>query len=316
MIRPAFLVTFLFIASAAAIAPTDGSGPSADDSTQPATAAVRKSASLTTADLSSSMFDIQDQMQGVVKPAQSADLPSLVPGIIRVVHVREGEFVRKGTPLMTLDDRVPQARLKAATVEANLTGALRRTEVDVRIAESRLSRLRTAVSDGAGAQFELIEAEGALDQAKAAMEQQRDILKAADAGRELAEAQLSQYTISAPFDGLITEIHRTSGAVDPSNPVISMANLSTLEVEMHIPSSMYGTIRQGEIISLKAGVPVSQVIHGAVISVSPVINSASNTFRCLLQIDNPQTHLPAGFTVMLNHSAASGPLAHSSRGVQ
>jgi len=249
-----------------------------------------------------SVFDISDQFHGVARPAQMAELPSLVPGTITDVHVKEGQVVKKGEALVTLDDRVPRARLAAATVEANLTGSLRRAQVDQKMAQSRLNRLRSALQRGAGANFELEEAEGVLEQAMAAVEQQEDELKAAEANRQLAEAQLSQYTISAPFDGVVTEIHRKSGAIDPSQLIVTVANLDSLEVEMHLPSRLVGRVQPGQAIALKASAPISNVVSSSVLSVSPIINSASNTFRCLLKIENPQTKLPAGFSVVLDDS--------------
>lgn len=245
------------------------------------------------------MLESIDQFHGVAKPSQMADLPSLVPGIIAEVHVKEGQSVKKGTPLVTLDDRVPRARLEAATVEAQLVGALRRAEVDVRMSESRLERLRTVLSRGAAGGFELESAEGVRDQAVAAVGQQRDILKAAEANRQLAEAQLSQYTIVAPFDGIVTEIHRKSGAVDPSQLVVSIANLTALEVEMHLPSRMVGRVQVGQNVRLAAGAPISRDVSASVVSVSPIIDSASNTFRCLLEIDNNKIQMPAGFSVVV-----------------
>lgn len=249
-----------------------------------------------------SAYNSGDQFHGIARPYQVAELPSLVPGTIAAVHVQEGQFVRQGTALVMLDDRIPRARLAAATVEANLKGGLRRAEVEQRMAQSRLNRLRSALNLGAGAQFELEEAESLLEQATAAVEQQQDELKAAEANRQLAEAQLSQYTISAPFDGLITEVHRKSGAVDPSQIVISMVNLDSLEVEMHLPSRLIGQVFRGQSVALKASPPISNIVTGSVMSASPVINSASNTFRCLIRIDNPNTQLPAGFSVVLDDS--------------
>ena len=99
-----------------------------------------------------------------------------MPGTIVQVHVKEGQWVTKGQPLITLDDRVPQARLAAATVEANLKGGLRQAMVEEEMAQSRLKRLQTAMSKGASADFELEEAMGVLNQAQAAVEQQQDAL--------------------------------------------------------------------------------------------------------------------------------------------
>ncbi len=251
---------------------------------------------------SQNAFAAGDQLHGIAKPSQLAELPSLVPGTISIVHVQEGEFVKKGAPLITLDDRVPKARLQAATVEANLTGALRRAQVEHRMANRRLERLRTAVSRSAGANFEIEEAEGVLDQAAAAVQQQQDVLKAAEANRQLAAAQLDQYTVSAPFDGRIIRIHQKSGAVDPSQQLVIIANLETLEVDMHISSSSYGNVSTGQTIKLNAAAPVSGVVNARVLSVSPMINSASNTFRCRLQIANSNSRHPAGFSVVLQDS--------------
>lgn len=248
---------------------------------------------------------IDSQLHGVVKPSMVADLPSLVAGLIVEVHVAEGKFVKKGTPLVTLDDRVPRARLEAATVEANLTGALDRAKVELKMADSRLGRIRQILNQGAGANFELEEAEGARDQAAATVSQQEDVLKAAEATRKLAEAQLHQYTIVAPFDGLVTQIHRKAGTVDPTQIVVTIANLRTLEIAMHVPSRLFGNIRTGNKLSLDASAPVSAVVSANVVSVSPIIDSASQTFRCLLQIDNSQGRLPAGFTVTMKNSQSN-----------
>lgn len=250
-------------------------------------------------------FDFQSQLHGVVKPSMMADLPSLVPGLITEVHVAEGRFVKKGTPLISLDARVPQAQLERATVEANLTGALDRAKVELKMAESQLTRIRQVHSQNAAGNFEVEAAEGARDQAAASVSQQEDILKAAEAARKLAKAQLHQFTIVAPFDGLVTEIHRKSGNVDPSLVVISMANLQTLEVEMHVPSTLYGKVKTGSPLVLQASLPIGGTVNATVQSVSPIIDSASESFRCLLQINNNNSQLPAGFTVLMQSDRSS-----------
>ncbi|MFN9973749.1 MAG: hypothetical protein ACK58T_28035, partial [Phycisphaerae bacterium] len=49
-----------------------------------------------------------------------------------------------------------------------------------------------------------------------------------------------------------------------------------------------------------AGAPVNRELMMTVKSVSPVIDSASATFRCLLMIENQDLSLPAGFSVTLS----------------
>ncbi|MEZ6124556.1 MAG: efflux RND transporter periplasmic adaptor subunit [Planctomycetaceae bacterium] len=288
-----------------------GTSPSATGQSQRMLASTQLPAGTRTSSPPESI-DLGDRFQGIVRPALMAELPSLVPGVIAEIHVEEGQFVRKDELLMTLDDRVPRARLEAAAVEATLQGALHRAEVDLRMAQSRIQRLSAVMQSGAGAAFEMRAAEADRDRAQAAIEQQQDILKAADANRRLAEAQLEQYRINAPFDGQVIEIHKRSGAIDPTQVIMTVADLRVLEVEMHLPSRMLGTVRPGQTVALQAGVPISGEIRAAVVSVSPMINSASNTFRCLLKIDNSEQHLPAGFSVVVNGMPDSGQrLSHS-----
>ena len=69
---------------------------------------------------------------------------------------------------------------------------------------------------------------------------------------------------------------------------------------MHTPLNFYGAIRPGDKLSLDAEKPVSRSIEATVLTVSPVINSASQTFRAVLEIDNRDRRLAAGFSVVIN----------------
>lgn len=238
-------------------------------------------------------------LHGVVRPGMKADLPASVPGVIKTIHVKEGDRITKGMPLVTMEDAVPRARLAAADVETQLMGGLQRAQVEMKMAEDRLSRIRQLKANGPAATFELTDAEMSRDQAQAMIQQQKDALTAAEAAKKLAAAQLEQYTVLAPFDGVVTEIHQKAGAVDPSIVIISVANFDTLEVEMHAPVALLGKVRAGGQVTLKAAAPISARIPANVLSASPIIDSASDTFRCLLQINNAQHRLPAGFRVII-----------------
>lgn len=239
------------------------------------------------------------QLPAVVRPSMFVALPSISAGIIQSVKVQEGMGVSKGDVLVQLDDRIFQARLAAATVRTKLIGALERAKIEQRVARERLQRLHRVVSMGAGRSYEIQEAQGAIDQATAAIRQQQDQLDSAESERQLTEAQLIELKITAPFDGVITRVRQKAGAVDPTVVVIEMANLSQLEVELNVPSSRYGQLKVGQTIDMDADIPISSTIQGDILSVSPIIDSASDTFRCLVQIDNRDGKFPAGFRVKL-----------------
>lgn len=248
----------------------------------------------------SSILEIRSQLHGVARPLQNAILSSLVPGRIMTIHVAEGRRVAAGDPLVSLDDRLAQAQVEASRREAAQVAMLERAELAYQQAERRLSRLEQAALKNATAEFEIEEARSMKEQARAERDAAKESIAVAQANLMMAEEQLRRNTIFAPFDGVIVQIHQKQGAaVDASLPVVTLASLDTLEVEMYVPSDRFGAIRNGSTVKLSAGAPVNAELSAKVCSVSPVIDSASNTFRCVLQIDNTTAGLPAGFSVVL-----------------
>jgi RND family efflux transporter MFP subunit len=254
----------------------------------------------------SSILEIRSQLHGVARPLQNAILTSLVPGRIMTIHIAEGRRVTAGEALISLDDRLAQAQVEASRREANQVAMLERAELVYQQAERRLSRLEQAALQNATAAFEIEEARSLKEQSRAERDAAKEAIAVAQANLTMAEEQLRRNTIYAPFDGVIVQIHQKQGtAVDGSLPVVTLASLDTLEVEMYVPSDRFGSIRNGSTVKLSAGAPVNSELSAKVCSVSPVIDSASNTFRCVLQIDNTTAGLPAGFSVVLTN--ADGP---------
>ena len=254
----------------------------------------------------SSILEIRSQLHGVARPLQNAILTSLVPGRIMTIHIAEGRRVTAGEPLVSLDDRLAQAQVEASRREAAQVAMLERAELVYQQAERRLMRLEQAALQNATAAFEIEEARSMKEQSRAERDAAKEAIAVAQANLTMAEEQLRRNTIYAPFDGVIVQIHQKQGtAVDGSLPVVTLASLDTLEVEMYVPSDRFGSIRNGSTVNLSAGTPVNSDLSAKVCSVSPVIDSASNTFRCVLQIDNTTAGLPAGFSVVLTN--ADGP---------
>jgi RND family efflux transporter MFP subunit len=229
-----------------------------------------------------------------------AALRSIIPGTIANVHVKEGQTVKAGEVLVTLDDRLARARLRVAEIEAARTGELQRASAQLHLAQRQLERLESAYKRQAISDFELEEQRALVDQARASHTAQLEAKQLAEGKRMLAEEEFRRMTIYAPFDGVITQLHEKLGAaVDSSVPVVSIANLETLEIEMHTPVDLYGTLHPGGKVELLASAPINDVISAEVLSTSPIINSASRTFRCVLRIENSTRKLPAGFSVTL-----------------
>ncbi len=238
------------------------------------------------------------QLQGIAKPKREAFLRFPTIGQISQIHIVEGARVQAGTALLTLDDSVQAAEVGAARVAAESKSAIVQAEVTVRRALRALERVKEAKAVEASSTFEVDAKQNDYDQALAILEQQRELYRSQQAQLELAVAKQSQMTLTAPFDGQVVLIAVKQGnTVDTTNAVVQIADLSLLEVEMHLPSNLYGKFQVGETMPLRAGVPVSREVQATIRYVSPVIEPTGGTFLVRFEIDNADGTLPAGFEI-------------------
>ena len=119
--------------------------------------------------------------------------------------------------------------------------------------------------------------------------------------------------IQAPFNGEILRIEQSVGsAVDRGQPVIRVADITRLRATVFMPFSWFERVQPGRHMSLQASAPLDRLVDARVVSVEPVIDAATETFRCVVEIDNSDRDLPSGFTVVVQEqhlatAIASGP---------
>jgi RND family efflux transporter MFP subunit len=241
-------------------------------------------------------------LQGIVKAKWNALLRPTTQGTISKIHVREGQWIKTAAPLLTVDDNTARAAVEVARAAALSHAAIDQAALIVKQAQSQLSRTRIALHANASSDFEIQARELQLEQAITDHKLRIDQHQQAQAQLALAEEQLKQRTLYAPFDGNVIQVHIGVGnSVDPTQPVIHIAQLNQLTVEMHLPLKYFSKIAAGEKYSLQAFAPVNGNIEATVEYVAPVVEPTSGTFRVVFGIDNHDHRLPAGFEVQFEH---------------
>ena len=242
-------------------------------------------------------------LQGIAKAKLDALLRLSDQGTVTAIHVKEGEWVKAGAPLLSIDDSTARAAMIVAKASAEAHAASDQAELAMKQALTIVTRTRIALHANASSEFELQSKENLLDQATAAYELQIEQRKQAQAQLVLAEEQLKKRTLHAPFDGRVIQIHVGLGnTIDPTQVAAHVAKLNELEVEMHLPVSLFKTITAGETRELRAAAPVNAIVHAKVVYVAPVVEPTSATFRVVFSIDNETLALPAGFEVWYQHN--------------
>jgi HlyD family secretion protein len=193
---------------------------------------------------------------GYVVARTRASVSAKLPGRIADLRVSEGSSIKLGEIIATLDNadyqaQAAQADADLATARAELAEA--RAERDVLAREAgRLRRMRSE-NPAVVAEQDLDNVEGRAAQAAARAEAAQARLQAAEARRRFARANLENTVIRAPFSGTVLRKEAEIGeVVAPSvgggltrGAVVTMADLTTLEVEVDVNEAYISRVRKG-----------------------------------------------------------------------
>jgi HlyD family secretion protein len=175
-----------------------------------------------------------------------------VTGRITGLFVDEGQRVEQGQPVATIDELLYQAQVeqaRAAVASAKSQFAVLKAELDgVRIA---LARTRKLLSTGSTTEMQLDD----IETKESVLKAQKEVIRAqvvnAEAALNLAETQLSYTRIDAPVSGTVIRRDVELGeTVLPGSALMTLADLSTMEVKVYIPGPMLGKIRIGQGVRL------------------------------------------------------------------
>ncbi len=230
----------------------------------------------------------------LIGPERTADIGSPVTGVIAAIRVERGDAVHKGQVLALLEQDVERANWQAAVVRSGIDADLRSAEANYALARERHERMASLVDTGAIAALSIEQARAEQDVAQQRVEQARGQQKVSLQELGVARAQLAQRTLKAPFDGVIVERLTHEGERVEDRPLLRIAQLDPLRVELVMPATRWGTVQVREPLMILPELPGAKPVEATVTHVDRMLDAASNTFRVRLSLPNPQHRLPAG----------------------
>ncbi len=223
---------------------------------------------------------------GTVRAAQSAQLASQVMGAITRVNVHEGDRVRRGEMLITIDAAQQRSVYDSANAGLSVSQqAIAAADADYALAEATMKRYQMLYDKKSVSPQEYDEVKTRLAAATA----RRD---GAHAGRIQAEAVVSEANtamgftkIRAPFDGLVVAKLADAGAMAaPGVPLLTIEDPSRFRLEALVDESQIGTVRLGETVPVVLDSPGKQTIAGKVVQIVPIADPASRTFTVKIEL--------------------------------
>jgi RND family efflux transporter MFP subunit len=245
----------------------------------------------------------------LIEPERVAEVGSPVVGVIDAVRVDRGDTVRAGQPVAVLRTDVERASLGVAETRSRLEADVGAATAHLVLARQRLERTQQlhAVHFVSRQALEQANAEHEVAVQRLAQAKEQSQVLARELG--VVQAQLNLRTVRSPFHGVVVDRFMNPGERVEEKPLLRIAMIDPLRVEIMLPVAHYGSIAAGAALTVHPELPDAEPVSARVTRVDKVIDAASNTFRVRLSLPNPGHKLPAGLRCRVDLPAAPERIA-------
>ena len=218
---------------------------------------------------------------GTLRPSQQTLVRAKVAGELRDMPIREGMSVKAGQLLARIDTTEFDWRVKEREAQ------LRSAEAQVDQAARTLANNQQLFDKGFISQ-------SALDNARSGSDVALGSRDAAIAQLTMARKALADTAVLAPLSGVVAERFAQPGEkVSPDNRILSIVDLSRMEIEAPVPASEIGGIRLGQAVTLQIeGVDAPQTGH--IVRISPSTSAGTRSIPVYISLDNRSATLRSG----------------------
>jgi multidrug efflux system membrane fusion protein len=223
---------------------------------------------------------------GTVTPLQTVDLRPQTTSTIRTVHIKEGQFVKAGQLLFSLDDRsnraaVEQARAQVARDRATLGDLERQYKRSQELVEQKFL------------------AQSAVDTLRSQVEAARALLASNQAAARASDVSASYSAIRAPLSGRVGAINVYPGSlVQLATSLTTITQLDPISVSFTLPESALGALlaaqQAGKVEVAASSGAEGKTVAGALSFVDNAVDPAAGTIRVKAQFDNRDSSLWPG----------------------
>lgn len=221
---------------------------------------------------------------GVLQSDISTKLSFKVPGNIKTLNFEEGDYVKSGDVIATLDNELYVLQFEDAQASV---GEAKSRYVNAKKYYARLAKLYV---DGAISDRQ-------LDDAKAEAEASANALKSAQKKSDYAKLRLDYTVLKAPMDGYIasvdTEINENLlvGAT-----VVKLISSRDTEVKINMPESYVNNITKGEKVLITVGALNDAEFEGVIRDIGVDASKTTSTFPVTVTMKNPSDEVKSGMS--------------------
>lgn len=210
------------------------------------------------------VFNRYIDLQAVVEPNDIVNASSELGGRIVRLAVKEGQNVKKGQLIATMD---------AESLEKQKEEVLKALD----LANDVYERQKRLWEQNIGSEVQYLQAKNTKERTEKSL--------------QTLETQLKKRNVYAPINGIVDMLLMKEGEMTaPGTPVVRLLNVSKVKVVADVPESYLGKIKTGDPISLSFPA-LGKEMKQRVSQLGRTIDPANRTFKMEVWIDNPDGSL-------------------------
>jgi len=225
--------------------------------------------------------------------AVETDVATKVPGRVLSLNYIEGDTVTKGTIIASLETSELYANFKQSVASE------RSDQIRLDNARRNYNRARSLFRKNMMSYQD-------YDQVKSNYEAAESELNRASAARAVNEIAYNEANIKAPISGtILTKVVEVGDLLSPYETVVTMADLTNLEMMVYVPENRYGRIKLGDEADISVDSYPGAKFSGKVVYISDQAEftpkniqtkeeRVAQVFGIKLAIPNPEMKLKPG----------------------
>jgi len=245
------------------------------------------------------------EMACVIKPFAEISIGTPVEGLIQTVPVERGDWVTKGQVIVTLESSLEEATVALAKAKAEAEAVLKSSQLKVGFSSRKLERALDLIKTNSIAQHDVDEAQTEKALADMSYQEASENKRLAKLEFNRATAALQLHTIRSPINGVVVDRLLSPGELARQTPVMKLAQINPLRVEVFAPISLLGKLKTGMQADVRPEGKGQPVYQAKIMVVNRVVDSASGTFGVRLEMPNPNNVIAAGLACSVEFQPSS-----------
>ncbi len=218
------------------------------------------------------------QANGTVTPINSVDLHPQTTSTVRQVHIKEGQFVKAGQLLFSLDDRGGRANVEKAQAQ------IARDQATLADLERQYKRSQDLFA-------QKFIAQSAVDTLRSQVESARALVGAGRAGLQAEQVNASYNAIRAPMAGRVGAINVFPGSlVQLATSLTTITQLDPINVAFNLPEGALGQLlaahNKGGVAVEASSAANPKALTGKLSFIDNTVDPLAGSIKVKAQFDN------------------------------